>query len=147
MKEHPSAPGCKRHRFPPALIGHAVWRYCRFALSSRDVAERLAARGVVVADETIRQGCLNCGPAYAHGLRRRRPRPGDTGRRDEAFVASTGAPHDLWRAVDRDGDGLDLLVRARRDKAAATIFPRRLLKGPAYVPRVVLTDRYCHVKF
>ena len=140
MNEHTSAPRYKRHRFPPAIIGHAVWRSCRFALSYRDVAELLAERGVVVTDETIRQWWPNCGQAYANGLRRRRPRPGDTWHRDEVFVAINGAQHDLWRAVDQGGKVLDILVQARRDKAAATEFLRRRLTGLASVPRVVLTD-------
>jgi len=76
--EHATAPRHKRHRFPPAIIAHAVWRYCRFALSYRDVAALLAARGVIVTYETIRQWCRKFGRADANELRRRRPRPGDT---------------------------------------------------------------------
>ncbi len=77
MKEQASAPIYKRHRFPPAIIGHAVWRYFRFALSDRDVEELLAERGVIVSDETIRRWCRKFGRGYANALRRRRPRPGD----------------------------------------------------------------------
>jgi len=117
-----------------------VWRSCRFALGYRAVAELLAERGVVVTDETLRQWCRKFGQAYADGLRRRRPRPGDPWPRDEVFVASNGAQHDLWRAVDQGGKVLAILVQARRDKAAATESLRRRLTGLASVPRVVLTD-------
>ena len=78
MKERAAAPSDKRHRFPPGVIGHAVWLYFRFALSYRDVEELLAERGVIVSSETIRRWCRKFGQGYANALRRRRPRPGDT---------------------------------------------------------------------
>jgi len=140
MNESAAAPGYKRHRFPPAIIGHAVWRSCRFALSYRDIEELLAERGVLVTDETIRQWCRTCGQQDANELRRRRPRPGDTWHRDAVFVAINGAQHDRWRAVDQDGTVLDILVQARRDERAATKFLRTLRKGRTDVPRVVITD-------
>ena len=77
MKEQASTPSYKRHRFPPEVIGHAVWLYFRFALSYRDVEEMLAERGVHLTYETVRQWCRKFGQEYANGLRRRRPRPGD----------------------------------------------------------------------
>ncbi len=117
-----------------------MWRYCRFALSYRDVEEVLAERGVIRTDETVRQWCRTFGQHYANALRRRRPQPGDTWHLDEVFLASNGAQHDLWRAVDQDGNVLDSLVQSRRNKAAARKFFRRLLKDRASVPRVVITD-------
>ena len=131
----------KRQRFPPASIGHAVWRYCRFARSYRDVAELLAERGVLVTDETIRQWCRKCGQGDAHELRRRRSRPGDTWHLDAAFIQINGQPHYRWQAVDQEGNVLAILGQSRRDKQAATRFFRKLLKGLAYVPRVVITDK------
>ncbi len=141
MKEQASAPSYKRHRFPPAIIAHAVWRYCRFALRYRDVAELLAERGVLATDETVRQWCRKFGQTYANGLRRRRPRPGDTWHLDAVFIQINGRQHYLWRAVDQDGHGLDILVQARRDKTAAMKFLRTLLKGLASVPRVLISDK------
>ncbi len=141
MNEHDAGPCYKRHRFPPAIIGHAVWLYFRFALSYRDVEELLAERGVIVTDETIRRWCRKLGQRYANALRRRRPRPGDKWHLDEVFVQINGAQHSLWRAVDQDSNVLDILVQSRRDKRAATKFPRKLLKGLAYAPRVVITDK------
>jgi len=140
MNEMTSAPSDKRQRFPPAIIGHAVWLYFRFALSSRDVEESLAERGVIVTDETIRQWGQKFGQAYANALRRR-PRPGDKWHLDEGFIQINGRQHSLWRAVDQDGHGLDILVQARRDKRAATKFLRKLLTGLTDVPRVVSTDK------
>ncbi len=131
----------KRHRFPPAIIGHAVWRYFRFALSYRDVEELLAERGVIVTYETVRQWCRKFGQADANELRRRRSRPGDKWHLDEVFISINGMQHSLWRAVDQDGTVLDILVQSRRDKRAAVTFLRRLLKRLAYVPRVVITDK------
>ena len=141
MKEQPAIPTYKRHRFPPEVIAHAVWLYFRFALSYRDVEELLAERGVFLTYETIRQWCRKFGQAYAKELRRRRPRPGDKWHLDEVFVSINGAQQYLWRAVDQDGQVLDILVQPRRDKAAAVKFLRKLLKGLAYVPRVVITDK------
>src|SRR6476619_3366527 len=98
-------------------------------------------RGVVVSYETIRAWCAKFGQAYANQLRRRRPRPGDKWHLDEVFVSINGVEQYLWRAVDQDGTVLDILVQARRDKAAAVKSLRKLLKGLAYVPRVVITDK------
>src|SRR4051794_21017842 len=141
MNEQASAPSYKRHRFPPAIIGHAVWLYFRFALSYRDVEELLAERGVIVTYETIRQWCQKFGQGYANELRRRRPRPGDKWHLDEVFIQINGEQHYLWRAVDQEGNVLDILVQSRRDKTAARKFFRRLLKGLQYVPRVLITDK------
>ncbi len=141
MNEQALTPSYKRHRFPPEIIGHAVWLYFRFALSYRDVEELLAERGVLVTYETIRQWCRKFGQQYANTLRKRRPRPGDKWHLDEVFVSINGVQHYLWRAVDQDGNVLDILVQRRRNKAAAKKFFRKLLKGLAYVPRVVITDK------
>ena len=132
MNEHRSAPTYKRHRFPPAIISHAVGLYFRFALSYRDVEELLAERGVLVSYETIRRWCRKFGQAYANALRRRRPRLGDKWHLDEVVISINGVQHYLWRAVDQDGNVLDILVQARRDERAAAKFLRKLLKGLAY---------------
>jgi len=118
-----------------------VWLYFRFALSYRDVEELLAERGVVLTYETVRQWCRKFGQSYANALRQRRPQPGDKWHLDAVFVQINGVQHYLWRAVDQDGLVLDILVQARRDKAAATKFLRKLLKKLEYVPRVLITDK------
>src|SRR6478736_2025016 len=141
MKECTAPPSYTGYRFPPEIIAHAVWLYFRFALRYRDVEELLAKRGVLVTYETVRQWCRKFGQGYANALRRRRPRPGDKWHLDEVFVSINGVQHYLWRAVDQDGEVLDILVQSRRDKRAAVKFLRRLLKGLAYVPRVVITDK------
>jgi putative transposase len=131
----------KGFRFPPEIISHAVWLYFRFSLSFRDVEELLAQRGVVVSYETVRQWCLKFGQTYANELRRRRPRCGDKWHLDEVFLTIRGERHYLWRAVDQDGNVLDILVQSRRNKHAAKRFFRKLLKGLQYVPRVIITDK------
>ena len=141
MKDHASAPDYKRQRFPPAIIGHAVWRSCRFALRYRDVEELLAERGVILTYETVRQRCRTFGQTDANALRHRQSRPSDTWHLDAVFVSINGATHYLWRAVDQEGNVLDILVQSRRDKGAARKFFRRLLKGLQYVPRVIITDK------
>ncbi|SRR6266498_1727425 len=130
-----------RHRFPAEIISHSVWLYFRFALSFRDVEEMLAMRGVVLTYETIREWCLKFGQTYANGLRRKSARPGDQWHLDKVFLKINGRIHYLWRAVDQDGDVLDILVQRKRDQKAAKKFFRKLLKGLRYVPRAIITDR------
>ena len=95
----------------------------------------------MVSHETIRQWCYRFGQTYANELRRRRPRPGDKWHLDEVFIKINGKCHYLWRAVDPDGNVLDILVTSRRDTTAATRFFRKLLTGWQYVPRVLVTDK------
>ena len=66
-----------RHRFPAEVISHAVWLYFRFPLSLRMVEEMLAARGIVVSHETVRQWAMKFGQTFANQIRRRLPAPGD----------------------------------------------------------------------
>jgi putative transposase len=129
------------YRFPLELISYAVWLYHRFCLSFRDVEELLAERGVSVSYEAVRQWCLKFGSSFTKELRHRRGRPGDTWYLDEVFVTIQGKRHYLWRAVDQDGEVLDILVQKRRDQRAAKRFFRKLLKGLHYVPRLLVTDR------
>jgi putative transposase len=130
-----------RHRFPSEIISHCVWLYFRFPLSFRNVEEMLAMRGVSLSYETVREWCFKFGQTYANGLRRRSPRPGDQWHLDEVFLKISGRLHYLWRAVDQDGDVLDILVQSRRNKKAAKKFFRKLLKGLRYVPRMIITDK------
>jgi putative transposase len=135
------APSYKGFRYPVEIISHCVWLYHRFPLSFREVEEMMMERGVVVTYETIRQWCRKFGQTYANGLRRRRPRPGDKWHLDEVFIKIHGKTHYLWRAVDQDGNVLDILVTSRRDAKAATRFFRKLLTGLRYIPRVLVTDK------
>jgi putative transposase len=114
----------KRHRFPGEIISHAVWLYYRFSLSHRDVEELLFERGIMVSYEAIRKWCRKFGQGYANQLRRRRPRPGDKWHLDEVLLTIHGDRHYLWRAVDQDGNVLDILVQSRRNKKAAKKFFR-----------------------
>ncbi|MFE5375351.1 IS6 family transposase [Streptomyces mirabilis] len=136
-----ASPSYRGHRFPVEVISHCVWLYHRFPLSFREVEELLLQRGVIVSYETIRRWCAKFGQAYANGLRRRHPRPGDKWHLDEVFIKINGEHKYLWRAVDQDGNVLDILVQNRRDKAAARRFFRRLMKKTGTVPRVVVTDK------
>ena len=134
--------GCYHgYRFPPEIISHAVWLYHRFALSFRDVEELMAERGVVVSYEAIRQWCQKFGPRYVGNLRRRQGRLGDIWHLDELFVNIQGKRHYLWRAVDQDGDVIDILVQRYRNAHAAKRFFRKLLKGQGAAPWRLVTDR------
>ena len=117
----------KRHRFPPEIIQYAVWPYYRFNLSHRDVEDLLARRGVLVTHESIRFWCNKFGPHYAHRLRRRHRGYGDTLFIDEVFVRIQGRQRYLWRAVDQDGEVVDVLLQERRDATSAERFLRHLM--------------------
>ncbi len=129
------------HRFPAEIISHSVWLYHRFCLSFRDVEDLLAERGVEVSYESIRKWCNRFGPDYARKLKKRRGQLGDTWFLDEVFVTIGGQLQYLWRAVDQDGDTIDILVQKRRNKRAAKRFFRKLLKGQCASPRRMVTAK------
>src|SRR6185503_9469104 len=129
------------HRFPAEIIAHVVWLYFRFPLSLRMVEEMLAARGILVSHESVRQWALKFGPAFANRIRRRLPQAGDKWHLDEVVITIAGKKHWLWRAVDQDGIVLDVLVQSRRDQQAAKRLLRKLLKRQMRPPRVLITDK------
>src|SRR5215204_387397 len=129
------------YRFPAEVISQAVWLYFRFPLSLRMVEEMLAARGIIVSHETVRQWALKFGQDFANRIRRRLPQASDKWRLDEVAIKIAGVQHWLWRAVDQNGMVLDVLVQSRRDKRAAKRLLRRLLKRQCRAPRVMVTDK------
>src|SRR3954471_1008814 len=131
----------RRHRFPPPIIQHAIWLYLRFTLSYRDVEDLLAERGLEVSYETVRRWVLKFGPGIARKLRRCRPRPSDRWHLDEMVVRIAGKRMYLWRAVDHEGEILDMLVQRRRDKGAALRLMRKLLRKQGFAPKLVVTDK------
>src|SRR5713101_3216523 len=130
-----------RHQFPPEIIRRAVWLYVRFTLSYRDVEDLLAERGLDVSYETVRRWVLKFGPAFAQRLRHCRPRPSGCWHLDEMVARIAGETVYLWRAVDHEGEVLDILVRRGRDKAAALKLLRKLLKKQGFAPTVIVTDK------
>ena len=129
------------YRFPSEIISHAVWLYFRFPLGLRMVEELLAARGIIVNHETVRQWARKFGQQFANRIRRRLPRAGDKWHLDEVVLKIAGVQHWLWRAVDQTGIVLDVLVQRRRDKQAAKRLLRKLLKKQMRPPRVIITDK------
>jgi putative transposase len=137
----PRDPRYARHRFPAEVISHAVWLYFRFPLSLRMVEEMLAARGIEVSHETVRQWAMKFGESFAKQIRRRLPAPGDKWHLDEVAISIAGRKHWLWRAVDQHGVVLDILVQSRRNAKAAKRLLRKLLKKQGMAPRVMITDK------
>lgn len=131
----------KRHRFPPDIISYAVWLYYRFNLSHRDIEDLLAERGITVSRESMRLWCIKFGAIYAPRLKRKHRGYGDTFYVDEVFVKINSKQHYLWRAVDQDGDVVDVYLQTRRDGAAAKRFFRRLLRSHGAGPRKIVTDK------
>jgi putative transposase len=129
------------YRFPAEVISHAAWLYFRFPLSLRMVEEMLAARGIIVSHETVRQWALKFGQEFANRIRRRLPQAGDKWHLDEVVIKIAGVQHWLWRAVDQTGIVLDVLVQSRHDKQAAKRLLRKLLKRQCRAPRVMITDK------
>src|SRR6266481_3494605 len=129
----------RSHRFPPVVIQHGVWLYLRFTLSYRDVEDLLAERGLDVSYESIRRWVLKFGPAIVRRLRQRRPKPTAHWHLDEMVVRIAGKTVYLWRAVDHEGEVLDILVQRGHDKAAALKLMRKLLKKQGVAPTVIVT--------
>jgi len=131
----------KRHRFPSEIISYAVWLYYRFNLSHRDIEDLLAQRGITVSYESIRLWCNKFGPKYVRRLKRKHRGYGDTFFIDEVFVKINGKQHYLWRAVDQDGEVVDVYLQAKRDGDTAKRFFRRLLRSHQGEPRKIVTDK------
>jgi putative transposase len=131
----------KRHRFPPDIISYAVWLYYRFNLSHRDIEDLLAERGINVSREAIRLRCIKFGAIYTRRLKRKHGGYGDTFYVDEVFVKINGKQHYLWRAVDQDGEVVDVYLQSKRDGAAAKRFFKRLLRSNGGEPRKIVTDK------
>src|SRR5687768_3456503 len=130
-----------RHQFPPIVIQRAVWLYLRFTLSYRDVEDLLAERGLDISYETVRRWVLKFGAPIARRLRAQRHRPNSQWHLDEMVAVIGGRRMYLWRAVDDEGEVLDILVQRRRDKAAAVKLMRKLLKKQGFAPSVLVTDK------
>ena len=131
----------KRFRFPSVIIQYTVWLYYRFNLSHRDIEDLLAERGINVTYEAIRLWCNRFGPKYAARLKRKHRGYGDTFFIDEVFIRIDGKQHYLWRAVDQDGEVVDVFLQKRRDGAAVKRFFKRLLKKHQAEPRKIVTDK------
>ena len=131
----------KRHQFPTEIIRNAVWLYYRFNLSHRDLEDLMAERGTVVSDESIRLWCIKFGVTYAKRLKRKHQGYGDTFYIDEVFVKINGEQQYLWRAVDQDGEVIDVFLQIRRDGKAAKRYFNRLLKVHRREPGKIVTDK------
>jgi transposase-like protein len=130
-----------RHLFSPTVIQHTVWLYLGFSLSYRDIEDLLAERGLDISYETVRRWVAKFGPRFARELRRRRPRPTGRWHLDEMAVTIAGKRFWLWRAVDSEGEVLDLLVQSRRNTVAAVRLMRKLLRKQGFAPEVIVTDQ------
>ena len=109
----------KERHFQQEMILQSIRWYLAYSLSYRDIEEILAARGILVSYEAVRQWCLKFGQGYANKIRHRQGKLGDTWFLDEVFIKIHGELHYLWCAVDQNGDVLDILVQKHRDKHAA----------------------------
>lgn len=140
MFEPLDLPRLKGFRFPKSIISCAVWVYYRFALSAADLEDLLAERGIAVSRETVRKWVNRFGRHFARCIRRDRPKPNSKWHLDEAVIVIGGVKYWLWRAIDGDGDVLDILVQSCRNAKAARRFFRALVTQYGE-PRVVVTDK------
>ncbi|MBV9386136.1 MAG: IS6 family transposase [Chroococcidiopsidaceae cyanobacterium CP_BM_ER_R8_30] len=131
----------KGYRFPAEIISHCVWLYYTFPLSYRDIEKMMLFRGIEVTYETIREWCQKFGQQYANQLRRKRSYTTDKWHLDEVVVTLKKQQYYLWRAVDSEGNVLDVLLQRHRDTKAAKRFFRKLLKKQGFVLRVIMTDK------
>src|ERR1700730_2193796 len=131
----------RRHPFPASIVQHSIWLYLRFTLSYRDVKDLLAERGLDISCETVRNWVLKFGPVIARRLRWRRPRSSNRWHLDEMVVRIAGERMYLWRAVDHEGEVLDMLMQRRRDSRAALRLMRKLLRKQGFAPKLLVTDK------
>ena len=131
----------KRHRFPIEIIRYGVWLYSTFPLSYRDIEKMMLYRGIEVTYEAIRHWCQKFAQEYANQSRKRRQAPVDQWHLDEVVVTLKGEAFYLWRAVDAQGQVIDIFLQRRRNKGAAKKFFRKLLKETGFAPRVMVTDK------
>ncbi|MEL7133428.1 MAG: IS6 family transposase, partial [Pseudomonadota bacterium] len=140
MQTPTDMPRLKGYRFPREIMAYAVWAYHRFAMSCADVENLLAEHGITVSRETVRKWVNRFGRHFAHCIKRDRPAAADKWHLDEVVIRINGEKLWLWRAVDANGDVLDILVQPRRNAKAAKRFLQRLLDRFGQ-PRVVITDK------
>ena len=131
----------KGFRFPPEIIQYVVWVYHRFTMSHRDVEDLLAERGIIVSYETIRLWNNHFGLEFSRRLKQRHGGYGDTFYIDEVFSKINGKLCYLWRAVDQDGEIVDVFVQERRNVRTAKQFFKRILKNNKGEPRRIVTDK------
>ena len=129
----------ERHRFRADVIRHAIWQHCRFTLSVRAVEEPLTQRGIEFSYETIPCWTLKLGRLFAHDHRRSRPKLTGRWHLDAIVVKIGGKRMFLRRAVDDEGEVLDMLVQERRDKAAAVKLLRTPLRNHGVHPEMIAT--------
>ncbi|OWY64082.1 IS6 family transposase [cyanobacterium TDX16] len=130
-----------RYRFPTEIISYCVWLYYTFPLSYRDIEKMMLYSGIEVTYESIREWCQKFGQQYANQLQRKRPYIADKWHLDEVVVTIKGQQYYLWRAMDAEGNVLDVLLQRQRNTKAAERFFRKLLKKQGFVPRVLVTDK------
>ena len=133
-------PRLKGFRYPREVIAYAVWVYHRFAMSTADVEDILAERGIIVSREAVRLWVNRFGKHFAACIRRDRPSPNNKWHLDEVVITICGKRYWLWRAIDANGDVLDILLQARRNAKAAKRFFRRLILQFGE-PRGVITEK------
>jgi putative transposase len=126
-----------RHRFPPEVIRHAVWLYLRFTLSYRDVEDLLAERGLIVSNEMIRRWVLKFGPVIAKNLRKSRPQAYTRWHLDEMVVSLSGKQMYMWRAVDGEGEVLEILVQPGATRPRQCAFCASSFAARALSPRLL----------
>ena len=128
-----------RHRFPADIIRQAVWLYFHFTLSFRDVEDIMAQRGIDVSFEAIWIWTRKFGRLFAHNLWATRARPSARWHLDEMVVRIRGERMFLWRAIDDEGEVLDMLVQKRRNMAAVLKLLHKLLKNQGIHPETIVT--------
>ena len=129
----------KRAHYPLEIMLICVRWYAAYPLSLRHIEEMMAERGVVVDHATVHRWAIKILPVMAAVFRRRKRPVGMSRRMDETYIKAAGQWKYLYRAVDRDGDTIDFLLRAKRDHAAARSFLEQAI-GLHGVPEKITID-------
>jgi putative transposase len=130
----------KHHRYPKAIILHAVYFKLRFTLSYRDVEELLKIRGVKVDHSTIQRWVFKFSSLVEANMHKRNKQVSESWRMDETYIKVGGKDRHLYRAVDKQGNTVDSLLTKRRKKGSAQKFLNKAI-GHNGKPRIINIDK------
>lgn len=130
----------RRHRYPASIIGYCVWLYYRFTLSYRDIELIMMKKGISVTYESIRYWCIKFGKIYAKRIKQTKQHCNSV-YMDEIFCKINSKRVYLWRAVDQDGQTIDVLVQEKRDNKAAARFIKKIRKSVKQPISKAVTDK------